>query len=184
MRLARNSQIRAEGGIALWVIILALLGGAVWFLYSSRADAEKNARVFAREVAQKVAANYDEKYLHVRLSPKAQVTYLQSFRERLIQRLRDFGPMSQPIETKGKVYFSSYFFEPTGQFQAHLTYPTTTAVLELTISRGMTVWQIDEINLIWTPPPAPTPTPSPVMTPSPTPSPTPEQKPRRRKGRG
>jgi len=169
--------------LVLWIIVAALIGGAIWFLYSSRQDAEKNARAFAKEVTQRVAVNYDEKYLHVHLSPEAQVKYLQSWRERLLQNVRGLGTVKQPIEVKGDTHFSSYFFEPTGNFRAELVYPTTTAALELVISRGMTVWQVDDINLVWTPAPTPTPaaSPTPVMAPSPTPSPIPEPKQRRKR---
>jgi len=170
--------------MGLWIIVLLLVGGALWFLFSSRKDGEKNARTFANEVAQKIAVNYDEKYLHVHLSPGAQATYLQSWRDRLIARLREFGPLAKPIETKGDVYFSSYFFEPRGNFKSELTYAGTTATLETTISRGMTVWQIDEINLIWNPPPTPTPAPMAATTPGPTPSPTPPPQQKQRKKRG
>lgn len=185
MRLARNSRIRGEGGIALWIIILALIGGGLWFLYSSRRDGEKNARAFANEVVQRVAVNYDEKYLHVHLSPEAQVKYLASWRERMMQHLRGLGTPKQPIEVKGDVQFTSGFFDPHGTFRAELTYPTTTAVLELFVTRGMTVWQVDDINLIWTPAPTPTPSPTPppeIASPTPSPTPTPQQKPRRKRG--
>lgn len=177
MRLSRHTRIRAEGGLALWIIVAALVGGALWFLYSSRRDGERNARVFANEVVQRVAVNYDEKYLHVHLSPDAQAKYLQSYRERLLQSLRSFGAVKQPIPIKGDVHFTSYFFEPSGFFKADLVYQNMTAGLEITVSRGMTVWQVDDINLTWTPPPAPSPspTPTPAVAPSPTPSPTPEQ---------
>jgi hypothetical protein len=181
MKLARNSRTRGEGGIALWVIVGALVLGVLWFLYSSRRDGDKNARVFADEVTQRVAVNYDEKYLHVHLSPEAQTKYLQSWRDRMLQNLRSFGPVKQPIPVKGDVHFSSGFFEPVGTFRSELVYPTMTAYLDIVISRGMTVWQVNEINLTWNPPPTPTPAPAPVMTPTPTPAPTPEQK-RRRKG--
>ena len=166
--------------MGLWIIVLALVGGALWFLYSSRKDGDKNARAFANEVAQKVAVNYDEKYLHVHLSPEAQVKYLQSWRDRMLQNLRSFGPVKQPIPVKGDVQFSSYFFEPMGTFRVELVYPTMTAYLDMVITRGMTVWQVNEINLSWNPPPTPTPAPTPVMTP--TPSPTPEPKQRRKRG--
>jgi hypothetical protein len=171
--------------LVLWLIVAALVGGSLWFLYSSRRDGEKNARAFASEVAQKIAVNYDEKWLHVHLSPEAQTKYLQSWRDRMLQNLRGFGQVRQPIDVKGDVQFSSYFFEPAGTFRAELVYPTMTAYLDLVISRGMTVWQVNEINLTWNPPPTPTPSPTPVITPSPTPSPTPEQKQKRkRKGNG
>jgi hypothetical protein len=184
MKLARNSRTKGEGGLVLWIIVAALVGGALWFLYSSRRDGDKNARIFANEVVQRVAVNYDEKYLHVHLSPEAQAKYLASWRERMLQTLRQLGTVKQPIEVKGDVQFSSYFFDPHGNFRAELTYPTTTAALELVITRGMTVWQVDDINLIWTPAPTPTPaaSPTPVIAPSPTPSPTPAPTKRKRKG--
>ncbi|MFZ1219403.1 MAG: hypothetical protein WAO00_08920 [Chthoniobacterales bacterium] len=183
MKLARNRWIKAEGGIAIWVIVAALVGGALWFLYSSRQDGEKNARAFAVEATNRVAVQYDEKYLHVHLSPAAQTKYLQSWRERLMQNLRTLGPVKQPIEVKGDVHFTSGFFDPMGNFRAELSYPTTTAVMELVVTRGMTVWQIDDINLIWTPVPTPTPAPTPVMTPTATPAPAPEQQQQRRRRR-
>ena len=183
MRLARTARIKGEGGLALLVIVLLLLGGIVWWLYSSRQDAQKNATIFAAEVAKKVAINYDEKYLHVHLSPDAQKTYLRSSRDRLLERLREFGALTQPIEVTGNVNFTSYFFDPHGTFRAQLKYPTATAQLDLDISRGMTVWQVDSINLSGAPPPTATPAPTPEVSPTPTPTPAPEpaQKSLRRK---
>lgn len=164
--------------VALLVIVLAILAGVAWWLFSSRQDAEKNARAFAKEVVTRVAVNYDEKFLHVHLSPEGQVTYLQSSREHLISQLREFGVPQQPIEVTGKLEFSSYFFDPHGNYRAQLNYATTSAHLEVGVSRGMTVWQVDAINLIWTPPATPTPTPLPaiIATPTPTLPPTPSRK--------
>lgn len=181
MRLAQHSRIKAEG-LAIWIILLAILGGAVWFLFSSRVDGQKNARAFADEVIQKVVVNYDEKYLDLRLSTPARSQYSLMWRSRMMQYLKGFGPLSKPVETKGDVHFSSQFFEPRGTFRADLTYATLTAHLDLTVSKGMTSWQVDEINLVWNPPPVPSPTPSPVMTPSPTPSPVAEKPRRKKKG--
>lgn len=179
MRLARTARIKGEGGVALLVIVLLILSGIVWWLYSSRQDAEKNARIFATEVTKRVAISYDEKFLHVHLSPEAQKTYLRSSRDRLLDRLRELGVPAQPIDVQGDVAFTSYFFDPKGTFRAQLNYPTTSAQVDLSISRGMTVWQVDTINLTWNPPP--TPTPSPVLTATPTPTPAPEQKPKRKR---
>jgi hypothetical protein len=161
------------------------VAGAIWFLYSSRTDGQKNARAFADEVIQKVVVNYDEHYLDLRLSQSARSMYSAMWRSRMVRYLRDFGPLAKPVETKGDVYFSSHFFEPRGTFRADLTYATTTAYLEVTVSKGMTNWQIDEINLVWNPPPAPSPTPGASVTPSPSPTPTPVlEKPRRKRKRG
>lgn len=181
MKLARHSRIKAEG-LAIWLVLLAILGGGVWFLYSSRNDSQKEARAFADEVIQKVVVNYDEKYLELRLSNSARAQFTLMWRTRLMQYLRGFGQLSKPIETTGDVLFTSHFFNPVGNFRADLTYPTQTAYLELTVSKGMTAWQVDQINLVWNPPPTPSPTPGAAATPTPTPSPTPAQKPRRKKG--
>jgi hypothetical protein len=169
------------------LIILAILAGGAWFVFSSRRDAEKNCRDFARQVAERMAVNYDEKYLHVNLSPTGQAKYLPSLRERMITRLREYGTPAQPIEMKGTVTFTNYFFKPQGEFRAQLNYPNKKAYLDIAISSGMTVWQIDDVYLNEETPPAPaapvaaaaTATPSPTA--SPTPSPTPEQKRKRRR---
>lgn len=178
MRLARAARIKGEGGLALLVIVLLILGGIVWYLFSSRRDSEKSARIFAAEVAKRVAINYDEKYLHVHLSPDGQKTYLKSARDRLIDRLRALGVPAQPIEVQGDLTFTSHFFDPRGTLHVQLKYPTTTAQLDLDISRGMTVWQIDAINLPWTPAQTSTPAPASVVVASPTPTPTPTPEPR------
>src|SRR5450432_3415277 len=168
MKLARRARIRGEGGIAFLVIVLLLLGGIVWWLYSARQDAETNARIFATEVAKRVAISYDEKYLHVHLSPDAQKTYLRSARDRLLDRLREFGVPAQPIDVHGDVLFTSYFFDPHGTFRAELKYPEVSAQLDMDISRGMTVWQVDSVGLTGNLP-TPTPGPTPVLTPTPPP---------------
>ena len=174
MRLAQHSRVKAEG-IAIWLIVLAIIAGAIWFLFASRADGQKNARAFASEVTQRVVVNYDEKFIELRLNPKMRAKYSPVWRGRMMEYLRGFGTLSKPIETKGDVTFISHFFEPRGSFRSELVYPTMTATLELSVSKGLSNWQIDDINLVWNPPPAPSPTPSPVMTPSPTPSPAAEK---------
>ena len=159
------------------IIVLLLLGGIVWWLFATRRSAEQNARIFANEVANRVVINSDEKFLHVHLSPTGQAQYLRSMRDRLLEQLRAMGVPQQPLVVQGDVEFSSYFFDPRAIFRVPLIYPDASAHLELGISRGMTVWQIDTINLMWDRLP-PTPTPTPI--PSPTPSPTPEQKRKKR----
>lgn len=181
MRLARFARKKAEGGLAILIILLLIAGGIVWWLFSTRSSAEVNARAFATEVAKRVVINYDEKFLHVHLSPEAQVQYLKSWRDRLIDHLRELGVPAQPLDVQGDVVFSSYFFDPHALFRVPLKYPTTSGTLELGISRGMTVWQVDMINLIWEAPPAATPTPSTVIIPTPSPPP-PEPKRKKKNG--
>jgi|SRR5437868_5738854 len=176
MKPMRNSQERGEGGLAIWIILLALLAGALWFLYSSRREADQKMRGFADQIVQTMAVNYDVRFLNTHMTPQAQVNYIPSWRDRMVGFLKSFGPMSKPIETKGDVHFTSVFFDPRGMFESRLTYPTMTATLKLTVIRAMNTWQVDEIELLWNPPPTPTPAPTLAVSPSPTPSPTPQKK--------
>jgi hypothetical protein len=184
MKRGHNSHRRGEGGLAIWIILLALLAGALWFLYSSRAEAERKMREFAGRVVQTMAVNYDPRFLNNHMTSQAQANYIPSFRDRMVGVLKGFGPMSKPIETKGSVQFNNLFFDPTGSFKSTLTYPTMTATMNLTVIRAMNDWQVDQIELVWTPPPTPTPSPTPQMTPTPTPSPTAQPKEQRKKRKG
>lgn len=185
MRRTQAARVRGEG-LVLVLIVLAILAGGTWFVFSSRRESEKNCREFAALVAERVAVQYDEKFLHVRLGPEAQKKFLQSVRDRMIARFRQFGTPAQPIPLEGEVRFESGFFRPMGTFRAQLKYPNTSAYLDLTISSGMTVWQVDDIYLVEEPPPkaAATATPaSAAPTPLPTPTLAPEQKPKRKRKR-
>jgi hypothetical protein len=181
MRRAQDAQRKGEGGLAIWIILLALIGGAVWFLYSSRRDADGKMRQFADQIVQTMAVNYDVRFLNAHMTPQAQTNYIPSWRDRMVGFLKGFGPMSKPIQTKGDIQFTSGFFDPHGSFQSLLTYPTMTATLKLTVVRAMNTWQVDELELVWTPPPTPTPAPMAEITPSPTPSPTPDPKQKRKR---
>jgi hypothetical protein len=181
MKRARHSHCRGEGGFGIWIIVLFIIAGGLWFLYSSRKDADRGGHAFAAEVARKIAVDYDERYLVQRLSPENQAARLPMWRERLFKNLRSFGPLAKPIETTGDVLFTSQFFDPHGTFRSELIYPTMAAHFDLSVSKGQNGWRIDELNLVWNPPPTPVPSPTAAMTPSPTPSPTPDAKQKRKR---
>lgn len=180
MKRARHSNCRGEG-LSIWIIVLFIIAGAVWFLYSSRKDSDKSGHAFAAEVARKLAVDYDERYLVSHLNPENQAARLPAWRDRLLKSLRSFGPLTKPIETSGDIVFTSQFFDPHGTFRSELTYATMPAHFDLSISKGQNGWRIDELNLVWNPPPTAVPSATPAVSPSPTPSPTPEAK---RKKRG
>src|SRR5437016_1970521 len=121
MKLDRNFTRRGEGGFAIWFILLAMLAGALWFLYSSRTEADRKAREFANQIVQTMAVNYDVKFLGNHMTPQAQANYSPSWRERMVGFLKSFGSMSKPIETQGDVHFTSVFFDPRGTFKTVLT---------------------------------------------------------------
>src|SRR2546423_3319262 len=152
MKLLNDRRRRGEGGLAIWIIILAILGGAVWFLYSSRRDAEKQAKNFAEKIVKTMAVDCDTRFLNANMTPSAQVNYIPSWRDRMVGYLKGFGPMAKPIETTGDVSFSSVFFDPHGRFKSVLTYSNMTATMNVAVVPGMKNWQVDELNLLTTPP--------------------------------
>jgi hypothetical protein len=160
--------------------VLAILAVAVWFVVSSKTDTDKSGHAFAVEVARKLAVDYDEKFLLAHLNPQNQATRLPAWRDRLFKSLRSFGPLTKPIETSGDIAFTSKFFDPHGTFRSDLSYATMPAHIDFITSKGQNGWRIDELNLVWNPPPAPSPSPTPAMTPSPTPTPTAEPRKKKR----
>lgn len=164
-------QRRTSGqAIVLVLIVLAILGGGYWFLQKSKREREKEAQDFARNTANRLALNFDQKFLDLHLSPEAKLRYPPSFRDRLISYLRGLGAPSRAIELTGTVTFTNQFFEPHGQFRAHLQYPDRSAEVDLAVSSPQALWQIDDINVTWTVVPVPTPIPTPTPVPSPVPS--------------
>ena len=158
--------------IVIILILLAMAGGGAWWLYSSRDQSERDARAFAAEAATRLAFHYDDNFLKTRFDRHAQVKYPPSFRERFFTRLRALGTPSGTPEVTGAVRFTSQFFQPVGEFECRINYPHAPAIIAMAISRPSGWWQIDYLNLTYTPPPDPAAQPA-AGTPAPTAAPSP-----------
>jgi hypothetical protein len=141
---------RAEG-LVLVIVILAVLGGIAWYLYSSRRNSEKEAWAYAREVAEHIALQRDARFIDLNLSSQAQVEMPPSFRERMLTKLGELGVPDKRMNITGHVTFSSYVFEPHGSFRAEINTPMTPVYLDMSISPSHGPWQIDALNLTWNP---------------------------------
>jgi hypothetical protein len=146
--------------LVLLIILLAILGGGYWYMLQSKQANEKAARAFAQEVATHIVMQHDDRFLARAIAPTAQVTYPPSWRYRLFSQLQDLGTPAPNIELDGQVTFTSGFFEPRGDFHAKINFPDGPAVLDLQVSHPRALWQIDAINLTWTPKATPTPPPA------------------------
>lgn len=133
------------------VIVAAILAGLGWWLFSSRAGREQEAKAFVREVATRLAFHSDRKILDVRLGREAQVRYPPSFRDRVIERLRGFGQPAGEVTIKGDVFFESYFFKPGGLLRAEVQYPAHHVYIDMTISHPQLWFQIDTLSVSWRP---------------------------------
>ncbi|MGI9089092.1 MAG: hypothetical protein ACR2HH_15345 [Chthoniobacterales bacterium] len=164
--------------LVLALILLAIFGGGLWYLWSARRINEAAARDFARDAAERIVLHQDQVFLNRALAPAAQVAYPPSWRERLFAHLRVLGPPPTSLDLQGETKFTSHFFDPHGAFRVRINYPENPAFLDLEVSHPRALWQIDMVNLTWTPHVEPTPSPTPMLeTPTPTPSPTPKATP-------
>jgi hypothetical protein len=143
-----------EGGqvLVLIIIVLALIGGGYWYLSLSRRNSEKEAWAFAQEVAERIAAQHDKRFLDLNLSPSAQVALPPSWRDQLFESIRDLGKPDGPIVVTGKVQFTSHFFEPKGVFRAQINYPGMLTYLDMSVSAPKGPWCIDALSLVSYPP--------------------------------
>ena len=148
----RDEHVNRRGeGLVLVIVIIAVLGGVAWYLYSSRRSTEKEAWAYAREVAEHIALQRDARFIDLNLSPEAQVDFPPSFRERILTKLGELGPPDKRIHLTGRVTFSSYFFEPHGSFRAEVGFPNGRAYLDMGLSPSHGPWQIEALNLTWNP---------------------------------
>ena len=136
------------------LILVAIVAAITWWLILSRQESEEQAKDFAREVATRLAVDLDRKYFDRVIAPERVAKYPPSFRDRVIEKFRGFGRPTDPVELEGDVFFTSVFFKPAGTFRVKLSYPQMPAVLYLMVSRPKGWWQIDEMNISWTPPAA------------------------------
>src|SRR5213080_1319162 len=123
MKTNTNWKLSGEGLVVV-IILLALIGGGLWYLYSTKAATDRETR----------------------LGPQAKLDLPPSQRDYMIRRFTHFGVPSQPIQIDESVTLESYFFEPRGIFTAHLNYPAQGATLQLATSHPVSRWQIDNIT--------------------------------------
>ncbi|CAN5750717.1 hypothetical protein BH20VER1_BH20VER1_22020 [soil metagenome] len=159
--IQRRTDQQAGQVLVLLLIVLAMAGGGVWYMFHARAQNEQAARDFAQYAAERILLAQDMKFLNSALSRDAQLMYPPSFRERLLARVRDLGAPDAPaVLVRGQVAFTNRFFKPVGSFRGEMTFSGRLAYLTFSVSRQGALWKIDLINFTWYPPPAPPPPPA------------------------
>lgn len=156
--------------MVLLIIVLVLLGGAWFWLYSQKENSAKEGRAFANEAFQKIAVQHDINFFNSRLSPQARMNFPASAQTEFMNEIVRLGAPVRPIDVQGKIEFNSQFFEPHGSFHGRIYYPARYADMDLTISHPVGRWQIDEIAFIpqrEQPAPAPAPVAPPPTVPAP-----------------
>ena len=145
IKLSSRSKLSGEGLIVV-VIVLALIGAGLWFLYSNKATTDREAREFARDAIKRITVDHDLKYFSDHLGPQAKMDNPPSQQQFIIQRFTQMGVPTQPIQIEESITWESYFFEPKGYFTAHLNYPAQPVMLQLATSHPVSRWQIDNLS--------------------------------------
>lgn len=145
IKLSSRSKLSGQG-IVIVIILLAVIGGGLWYLYSNKAATDREAREFGRETIKRITVDHDLKYYSDHLGPQAKLDNPPSQQQFLIQRFQQFGVPAQPIQIEENITWESYFFEPKGYFTAHLNYPAQPVMLQLATSHPVSRWQIDNLS--------------------------------------
>jgi hypothetical protein len=145
IKLSSRSKLSGEGLIVV-VIVLALIGAGLWYLYSNKATTDREAREFARDAIKRITVDHDLKYFSDHLGPQAKLDNPPSQQQSIIQRFTQMGVPTQPIQIEESITWESYFFEPKGYFTAHLNYPAQPIMLQMATSHPVSRWQIDNLS--------------------------------------
>ena len=102
IKLSSRSKLSGEGLIVV-VIVLALIGAGLWYLYSNKATTDREAREFAREAIKRITVDHDLRYLSDHLGPQAKLDNPPSQQQFLIQRFTQLGVPTQPIQIEENI---------------------------------------------------------------------------------
>jgi type II secretory pathway pseudopilin PulG len=141
-----NSRSKSTGQILVIVIIvLVLVGIAYWWLDSNKRQMAQEGQAFGKQVIQELVVQRNVKFFADHLSPAMRLQYPPSAQQDLMTQIGRLGtPLSAP-DVQGDMQFQSHFFEPNGNFHAHINYPTRGADINVAISHPVGRWQIDEV---------------------------------------
>lgn len=144
-----NSRSDSSGQvIVILIILLALAGAGFWWLTSNKQQMAKDGKEFARDAIQRIAVRHDQAFFLSRLSPQARMNFPQSMVQELFAEIDRLGtPVGSP-DVQGEIKFQSQFFEPQGNFHAHVDYPTRSAEVNISISHPVGRWQIDDATFL------------------------------------
>ena len=130
------------------IIVLGLVGGGFWWLYSNKAEMAKEGQAFGKEAVQHIFVQHDINFFASYLSPQARVNFPVSAQQEFMNEIVQMGAPVGAIDLQGKIEFQSQFFEPQGNFHARINYPVKYADFDLAISHPVGRWQIDTIAFV------------------------------------
>jgi hypothetical protein len=144
MKINRRSKLSGQILVIL-IIVLVLIGVGYWWLDSNKRQMAQEGNQFGKQVIQELIMQHNVKFFADHLSPAMRLQYPPSAQQDLMTQLDKLGTPVSPPNVEGEVLFQSHFFDPNGNFHAHINYPTRGADINVSISHPVGRWQIDEI---------------------------------------
>jgi hypothetical protein len=144
MKINRRSKLSGQILVIL-IIVLVLIGVGYWWLDSNKRQMAQEGNQFGKQVIQELIMQHNVKFFADHLSPAMRLQYPPSAQQDLMTQLDKLGTPVSPPNVEGEILFQSHFFDPNGNFHAHINYPTRGADINVSISHPVGRWQIDEI---------------------------------------
>jgi hypothetical protein len=146
MKINPRSKLSGQILVVL-IIVLVLIGIGYWWLDSNKRQMAQEGNQFGKQVIQELIMQHNVKFFADHLSPAMRLQYPPSAQQDLMTQLDKLGTPVSPPNVEGEILFQSHFFDPNGNFHAHINYPTRGADINVSISHPVGRWQIDEIAL-------------------------------------
>jgi hypothetical protein len=143
-----NPRSKSSGQLLVIVIIvLVLICIGYWWLDSNKRQMAREGSEFGKQVIQELVMKHNVRFFADHLSPAMRLQYPPSAEQELATRFEKLGMPVSPPNIEGDVQFQSHFFEPAGNFHAHINYPTRGAEINVSVSHPVGRWQIDDLQL-------------------------------------
>lgn len=151
----RPYQISRERGQALVfiIIVIAVIGGGLYFLYSMRRNSLVEGERFARQVIERCAFQHDVKFLRSSVAADRRLAVPPAMDDQFIYYLTKLGVPDRNYSLNGELAFESYFFSPHGTYKTILTYPDQHATVSVSIARPSGIWLVTDFGVTWERPP-------------------------------
>jgi hypothetical protein len=145
----------AQGGQALVfvIVLIAVIGGGLFFLNSMRNDAKAEGERFIRQVIESCAFQHDVKFLHASVASDRRLAVPPAMDDQFIYFLTKLGVPDRNYNLTGQLDFDHYFGSPHGTYKAILTYPDQHATISVTIARPSGIWLVTDFGVTYERPP-------------------------------
>jgi hypothetical protein len=146
MKINRRSKSSGQF-LVIVIIVLVLLCIGYWWLDSNKRQMAREGSQFGKQIIQELVMKHNVRFFADHLSPAMRLQYPPSAEQDLATRFDKLGTPVSPPDVQGDMQFQSHFFEPTGNYHAHINYPTRGAEINVSISHPVGRWQIDDLQL-------------------------------------